>query len=570
MGKQALLRKKKRQRLTADGNADIYARSSRPLPRRSLRIRCMYQAESKVPHSLQRQTDKSDSFRYPAIDLRSTSIRLLTIVGRDNDIVRCEMKVGTLQSSYFALSYAWGPEDASRTISINGYPMRIRTNLYSFLATCASVRLDHPLYKQQFWIDAVCIDQRNTSEKNHQVRQMDRIYKNAQQVIVWLGQDAGEVEDLLAFMGRPNVGRHDLGRVFVKGERRQIVRAMPILARLPYWNRLWIVPEVLNATCLLLCCGAESVQWPIFVKFFLSIYARSALGANHQAREQTEEFMDGPMARLIKNKDEVFFVNTGGTFQELFAQHGKCLCSDSRDKVYALMAIAGDWEDDLIDYNDDAESLLKKVLPKFTIRDPWNPGSAIMLIDTLASEKLVSPATRKSRHDLLTWQISLIHPILRLVKYARQLRHNKCLLTQNSASVQLSMVFLESIGMVAWPYRQRCKVQSTADRTLHGMQVYTMEAPLFTDKVFLVTMSCRSVEHMLGVLRYKSSFQNPHEYWSIYLCKVGSLLNRRKAPTEYSNDVVHCDLLFQNVSVCRDFLQALDAPKTSFPKMTKT
>jgi hypothetical protein len=41
------------------------------------------------------------------------------------------------------------------------------------------------------WIDALCIDQRNTAERNHQVQQMGRIYSGATTVPIWLAMDRG-------------------------------------------------------------------------------------------------------------------------------------------------------------------------------------------------------------------------------------------------------------------------------------------------------------------------------------------------------------------------------------------
>lgn len=38
------------------------------------------------------------------------------------------------------------------------------------------------------WIDSVCIDQTNIEEKSGQVALMGEIYKNADKVIVWLGE----------------------------------------------------------------------------------------------------------------------------------------------------------------------------------------------------------------------------------------------------------------------------------------------------------------------------------------------------------------------------------------------
>jgi Heterokaryon incompatibility protein (HET) len=40
------------------------------------------------------------------------------------------------------------------------------------------------------WIDALCIDQQNNSERNHQVRVMGKIYEMAIEVLVWLGCSA--------------------------------------------------------------------------------------------------------------------------------------------------------------------------------------------------------------------------------------------------------------------------------------------------------------------------------------------------------------------------------------------
>ena len=38
-----------------------------------------------------------------------------------------------------------------------------------------------------YWIDAVCIDQSNVLELNHQVLQMGMIYRNASETILWPG-----------------------------------------------------------------------------------------------------------------------------------------------------------------------------------------------------------------------------------------------------------------------------------------------------------------------------------------------------------------------------------------------
>jgi hypothetical protein len=61
------------------------------------------------------------------------------------------------------------------------------------LATCLhSVIQSEKMTTPKFlWIDQVCIDQTNVSERNSQVACMTEIYRRASRVLVWLGQ-AGE------------------------------------------------------------------------------------------------------------------------------------------------------------------------------------------------------------------------------------------------------------------------------------------------------------------------------------------------------------------------------------------
>ena len=49
-----------------------------------------------------------------------------------------------------------------------------------------------------FWIDAICIQQSDVSERNHQVRMMGLIYKRAAFVLAWLGMDCEKALQQLA------------------------------------------------------------------------------------------------------------------------------------------------------------------------------------------------------------------------------------------------------------------------------------------------------------------------------------------------------------------------------------
>jgi hypothetical protein len=94
---------------------------------------------------------------------------------------------------YEAISYAWESSDKPCTIQIRNIgPIAIPKSLFNVLRHLRYVHRCRVL-----WADAICIDQRNVSERNHQVAKMADIFSASTTVLVWLG--AEESTDSLAF-----------------------------------------------------------------------------------------------------------------------------------------------------------------------------------------------------------------------------------------------------------------------------------------------------------------------------------------------------------------------------------
>ncbi|GKT47579.1 heterokaryon incompatibility protein 6, OR allele [Colletotrichum spaethianum] len=96
---------------------------------------------------------------------------------------------------YAGLSYTWGPaefdtEDAEedRLISLNGEAFHVRPNLYDAL-----LQLRETFPDAVFWIDAICINQKDLRERETQVGIMDIIYAGALQTIAWLGKGGPKI-----------------------------------------------------------------------------------------------------------------------------------------------------------------------------------------------------------------------------------------------------------------------------------------------------------------------------------------------------------------------------------------
>lgn len=99
--------------------------------------------------------------------------------------LRKAFKVITSRTSYSALSYTWGDGQPTKSISVNGRPLKVTSNLEEALR---SLRDDREGGRSRtLWVDAICINQTDNLERNHQVSQMQEIYSDADEVIAWLG-----------------------------------------------------------------------------------------------------------------------------------------------------------------------------------------------------------------------------------------------------------------------------------------------------------------------------------------------------------------------------------------------
>ncbi|OWY47296.1 hypothetical protein AA0118_g948 [Alternaria tenuissima] len=136
-------------------------------------------------------------FQYQSL-AGSNQIRLITILHHEQEsAIELELELVDLNSDhkYECLSYAWGHDDCGQFITVNGSSFMVSSTLY--------VALEHLRYRSQeckLWIDAICINQANTSERNSQVAIMRQIYRNAARVIIWIGPATESSEQAMAFL----------------------------------------------------------------------------------------------------------------------------------------------------------------------------------------------------------------------------------------------------------------------------------------------------------------------------------------------------------------------------------
>ena len=136
-------------------------------------------------------------YRHSPLPKSTGVIRLLRLLpsAARHEPLRCELFEYTIDvasrvtAPYEAVSYVWGDEADPRSIIVEDEELLITRNLWEALT-----ELRDCMFTRLFWIDAVCINQKDEAEKEHQIRFMVAIYAKASRVIVWLGtaHDGGD------------------------------------------------------------------------------------------------------------------------------------------------------------------------------------------------------------------------------------------------------------------------------------------------------------------------------------------------------------------------------------------
>jgi hypothetical protein len=140
--------------------------------------------------------------------------------------------------SYEAVSWCWGRDPYDQILRVhrgdNVYAFPISRNLKK-----AFWALRKPNEVRQLWIDAICIDQSKTEERNQQVPRMGKIYGKATNVCIWLGEGTDDSKLAMDFIKDKVL---QLWRFDELIENRNMAKQWAALIRLmkrPWFSRRW-------------------------------------------------------------------------------------------------------------------------------------------------------------------------------------------------------------------------------------------------------------------------------------------------------------------------------------------
>src|SRR6266536_1633585 len=282
-----------------------------------------------------------DRFQYQPLT-SADAFRLVVLQPGHGDDIHCRLLYTTHSNkpNYEALSYTWGGIDRPRMLHINGMIMACGENLWQALK-----HLRSPEVERMLWVDAICIDQSNKCERTHQVSQMRAIYSHAVTVLIWLGPEtessgiAMEWIKELSMRKRGSLGPQErlsgLSAAQIRNRQTQRWQALSELCRREYWRRVWIVQEVILARRIIIHYGESEARWLGLENLINGYDAIFTPVTVQKAAQQVKESIPAQLHSL-----RIMHKLKGCTLNKLLETTRDSLCTDPRDKVYALVGLA--------------------------------------------------------------------------------------------------------------------------------------------------------------------------------------------------------------------------------------
>ncbi|KAH7408100.1 heterokaryon incompatibility protein-domain-containing protein [Phaeosphaeria sp. MPI-PUGE-AT-0046c] len=182
-------------------------------------------------------------------ELLPSQIRLVEVLpGEFEDPIELRIKVVDLEDEplYDALSYVWHPKDGTvdtsrplnraKLVGHEVFLIAIGANLDSAIRHLRA-KVSTSSAPQKLWIDALCINQSDSRERNHQVGLMKNIYSSAHQVLIWLGPAVGKSDFCIQVLRSGCLDHQDANR---------FLQALSALIYRSWFTRLWWVAYLMN------------------------------------------------------------------------------------------------------------------------------------------------------------------------------------------------------------------------------------------------------------------------------------------------------------------------------------
>lgn len=294
-----------------------------------------------LPHSSDQKSKLRKNARvYAGSNLGLQQVRLLMLMpGQFNDPIEAILDVGSWETSnYEALSYSWGNADLRNTMKVNGQSFLVGKSLYVALRYLRSQGRVRTL-----WIDAICINQIDDEERSEQVRQMTQIYQSAERVIVWLG---------IAPLGLRQAFECAGTRV---PQTFGYYRAISSVLCAAWWERIWVVQELVVARMVTVQCSEYTMSWELFCWLIDDFVIQHQISKDLPGLKEYKTLRSLRNHRLQRTPPKFDLLGLAYDFRTRKAK-------DPRDKLFALQGLLETNKADLItpDYSKETDVVFQK------------------------------------------------------------------------------------------------------------------------------------------------------------------------------------------------------------------
>lgn len=267
--------------------------------------------------------------KYEYKHLETSNFRIMKLrPGNYKDGLQCELITRGIHQSdsspellkYSAISYCWGDQKAApNSVSCTGADLEVPLNLFDCLR-----RLRYKNNTRNLWADSICIDQADKEEKPRQVREMRHIYKNAEKVYVWLGDE--HEEKAFALIESLKASNSSNFIETVEGCSKDKWESLRRVLKLKWFERVWTLQEIGLATNGVVVCGRSRIGWIDFAE---------VCGRLHDLCKKTRLDYHLPLYRVTRTNIDFLAGPQGpaGVFKMVRWRD----CTEEKDRIYGVL-----------------------------------------------------------------------------------------------------------------------------------------------------------------------------------------------------------------------------------------
>ena len=328
----------------------------------------------------------------------SHEIRLLKLLP---DVVsqpiRCRIQYAVLDDAsipaYEALSYCWGDARPTETIIIDSAgSYEVTFNLHSALRHIRDTNVSKKL-----WVDAICINQQDTFEKNQQAALMRYIYSSASNVLIWLGEEsensraafqllqhvlAAKWMDELQGLEKRDLWDVDDNPYNLPLTTNPIWYDLFAIIRRPWFRRAWVIQELAMAPRATVMCGNFTILWDELDQVFKYLAAGGL--ATTFAPVALNHFL------VLSHAREVVKSRATQPDLHVLMRHRQTFASDPRDKIFAFGGLCSAARDDKLAIRPDYGNDTVDIYTVFAVRTLQNSHNLDILSIPRVQESSVS------------------------------------------------------------------------------------------------------------------------------------------------------------------------------------